>query len=220
MNPETRTLISEHLGSSRSSWSIGVRGAIAEFLRSEEELTRAADLARLEVRTPRGAIRILPTDATLVTVRHRNSLHFCLPRSHAALPACNEVVTELGPDQQSPSSDFARHILFDLGLGIPHVRACVRTADHALLSHLRKTTGSPLLGTDPVTVQLLTAASPHRVFISNLARIEVYGPIPTHHTPNGPHTHLLPDLLGSSDEDLDKLIPPSYHNCLSLYLPD
>lgn len=220
MNPDTGKLISEHLGSPRSSWSIGVRGAIAEFLRSEEEVTDGGDLERLEVRTPRGAIRISPGEATIEAVRYCNSLHFCLAQSHATLPTCNEVITELGPDQASLSSDSTQHVLFDLGLGIPHVRACVRTAEPSLLSCLRNAAGSPLLGPDPEMARLLAAASPHRVFISNLARIEVYGPIPTEQTPDGPHTHLLPDLLGSTDEALEKLIPPVHYNCLSLYFPD
>ena len=36
----------------------------------------------------------------------------------------------------------------------------------------------------------------------------------------GPHTHLLPELLGSTDEALEKLIPAAHYNCLSLYFPD
>ncbi len=220
MNRQTRVLITEHLGSSRSSWSIGVRGAIAEFLRAEEEVTRERDLERLEVRTPRGALRISATKDAVRRVRYRNSLHFCLAQSRATLPTCNEVVTELGADKESISSDFTRHVLFDLGLGIPHVRACVRTAERSLLASLRKAAGNPLLGPDRTMVHMLAATSPHRVFISRLARIEVYGPIPTERTPNGPHTHLLPDLLGSSDEALDELIPPAHHVCLSLYFPD
>ena len=220
MNPDTGKLITEHLSSSRSSWSIGVRGAIAEFLRCEEEVTDSGDLERLEVRTPRGAIRISPCGETIEPVRYRNSLHFCLAQSHSTLSPCTEVLTELGPDQESLSSDFTQHVLFDLGLGIPHVRACVRTAEPSLLNRLRNAAGRPLLGPDPEVVRLLGASSPHRVFISNLARIEVYGPIPTEQTPDGPHTHLLPELLGSTDEALEKLIPAAHYNCLSLYFPD
>ena len=93
-------------------------------------------------------------------------------------------------------------------------------AVEAVRESVRKTAGNPLLGRDSTMVHLLAASSPHRVFISRLARIEVYGPIPTERTPDGPHTHLLPHLLGSSDEALDELIPPAHHVCLSLYFPD
>ena len=219
MNSDIRALITTHLGSPTSSWSIGVRGAIAEFLRSEEEVIQPSDLERLEVQTGRGAIRIFPLDGVR-RITYQNTLQFCLPRARAHLPDCHNVVTELGADSASVCSHFANDVLFDLGLGIPHVRVCVRTAQASLLDRLRQNVGRPLLGHDQELAQALAAASPHRVFFSRLARIEVFAAIPTERTPNGPHTHLLPDLLGTTDETLEAMIPTTHSSCLSLYFPD
>ena len=219
MNSKIRTLITENLRSSRSSWSVGVRGAIAEFLRTGEEMVHHESLEHLAVATARGAIKIFPLDAVR-QIRHQNAVHFCLPEAPATLSTCNKVLTELGADTESVSGDHDQDILFDLGLGIEHVRVCVRTAEGSLLTTLREHAGQPLLGPDRGLLHILAATSPHRVFISNLARVEVYGPIPTDHTPNGPHTHLLPQLLGTTDEPLDRLVPIDHSVCLSLYLPD
>ncbi len=43
---------------------------------------------------------------------------------------------------------------------------------------------------------MILAANPHRVFLSRLGRIEVYQPIPppSGKSPQGPHTHVLPQL--------------------------
>ena len=219
MNPDIRALITTHLGRPSSAWSVGVRGAIAEFLRAEDEVIQPSELERLEVRTGRGAIRVFPLDE-VQQITYQNTRQFCLTRARARFPACHHVVTELGPDSASVCREFADDLLFDLGLGIPHVRACVRTAQPSLLDALRENTGCPLLGHDQELARALTAASPHRVFFSRLARIEVFGPIPTEHTPNGPHTHLLPALVGTTDETLEAMIPPTHASCLSLYAPD
>ena len=219
MNTQAHALIANHLSRPESSWSIGVRGAIAEFIRSQNEEVGASDLEQLKVQTPRGVIKITPTFEAQ-PIRYQDSWQFCLPHVQAEFASCRQVVTELGADTASVAGDFTRHILFDLGLGIPHIQACVRTLDPALLNTLRKRAGSPLLGSNRDLLHALLHASPHRVFVSTLGRIEVYGPIPAEHTPDGPHTHLLPQLLGSVDEGLDVRIPDGHRVCLSLYSSD
>ena len=204
---------------SRAHGASAYRGVIAEFVRSDEESVGDDDLHRLEIVTPRGAIRISPPEQVR-QIRYRNSVQFCLPTLSATLPRCNHVLTEIGADTQSVSGEFRQHILFDLGLHVPHLRACIRTADVALLATLREHTGRALLAADGELLRLLAANSPHRVFMSTLARIEVYGPIPTEHTPNAPHTHLLPALLGTTDAALERLMAPGEIICLSLYLAD
>ncbi len=63
-------------------------------------------------------------------------------------------------------------------------------------------------------------ASPHRVCISALGRIEVYQHIPSAgrhvRTPEGPHTHLLLRLL-KAGHAADTAIPPGFVACLTLY---
>ena len=216
MNRSTRKLITYNLSLPTSTWSVGVNGAIAEFMRSEEECVTKAMLDGLAITTPRGAIKISPIES-VQQIRHKNAVHFCVSDEQARLPTNHQVVTEMHADSECVSGEFKQDILFDLGLAMGHRRACVRTGDTELLSALRANVGGPLLGAGPDLLHLLVATSPHRVFFSVLARIEVYGPIPTQTTPNGPHTHLLPALLGTRDGPLDQLIPASHSICLSLY---
>jgi hypothetical protein len=72
----------------------------------------------------------------------------------------------------------------------------VRVTDETLLALLRARVGTRLLD-DAALMQRLVAAGPDRVFESRFARIDVCQPIaqPGGHSPEGPHTHLLPHLL-------------------------
>jgi len=216
MNSQIRKLITENLSLASSTWSIGIRGALAEFVRDEEESVTDNMLHDLQITTARGAIKILPTE-TVQLVCHDKAIHFCLPDHLAQLRTTCRVLTELGDDNESLSGKFQQDILFDLGLAIDHVKVCVRTGDFQLLAALRSYVGCPVLGHSPELLRILAAASPHRVFCSALARIEVYGPIPTERTPDGPHTHLLPALFNTEDESLCQLIPRAHRICLSLY---
>jgi hypothetical protein len=71
----------------------------------------------------------------------------------------------------------------------------VRVDDAAMLRALRAAQGRPLLSSG--LAGELASLSPTRVFISRLGRLEVRTPIPQPDgmTPDGPHTHVLPDLL-------------------------
>jgi hypothetical protein len=86
-------------------------------------------------------------------------------------------------------------VLFDLGIGAPHCDFCVRTTDREVMRVLRSVAHEPR--PDAGLFRDLAAMSPERVVISRLGRIEVKTPIPRVNgkTPDGPHTHVLPDLL-------------------------
>jgi hypothetical protein len=65
---------------------------------------------------------------------------------------------------------------------------------------------------------LIMAASPHRVFIGRLGRLEVFQPIPAPDStsPAGPHTHVLPKLLDrrrthAASEPIPKALVPCAH---------
>ena len=105
------------------------------------------------------------------------------------------AITELGPDAGALREEDADAILFDLGIGAPHCDICVRTADPEILRALRSAAGRPVLAAGLFAE--LPAMSPARVFVSRLGRIEVRTPIPKPEgkTPDGPHTHVLPELL-------------------------
>jgi hypothetical protein len=107
------------------------------------------------------------------------------------------VVTELGPDVDAIRPQDSNAILFDLGIGKPQSDICVRSADPHTIALLRATCGQPLFASTSGVLQQMPALSPHRVFRSTAARVEVYQriPPPDGATPAGPHTHVRPQLV-------------------------
>ena len=197
-------LVQRLLADPQVGWGLGRVGALAEFCRAEDEPCQTADGA---IRTERGALRFSP-DAKLRIYAGEGLGHceaswsqwlaFALPVDDARL-AGRETIAELGPDAEAPDAADRAAIRFDLGIGGPCFELCVRTADPALQGALRSARGRRLLDDDAL-VHRLAAASPDRVFCSRLARIEVRQPIaaPDGRSPEGPHTHLLPQFLADS----------------------
>jgi hypothetical protein len=186
-------LVRRHLDDPDAGWSVGAPGAIAEFVRDPGEPYDGGA-------TPRGAIRpALPDDAVAVAYRTpagpdlgwNHAVAFCVPTSRTA-PG-RTVLTELGPDADAVRPADRDGVLFDLGLGSPAVQACVRMTDPDVL---RPFTGQPLFSSGAAA--LLVEHSPHRVFRGPAGRVEVFAaiPPPDGRSPDGPHTHLLPHLLG------------------------
>lgn len=183
-----------------AGWSVGTFGALAEFLRDAGEpaaVTRAP--GRASVVTPRGGIDVrLDGDVVPLAWERRagdswsQALAFCVPADGGG----RSVITELGPDADALRPEDRDAVLVDLGVGAPHLGACVRTGDAALLAALREVEGRPLAEAG-AAAGLLVEAGPHRVFRTAVARLEVFTPIPPPDgtSPDGPHTHLLPRLL-------------------------
>ena len=190
------------------AWSLGRSGALAEFSWDEDEpVVRSA----LSAATSRGALRIyLPNDNVRLfaaeSLGHAATgwshwLSLCLPAAESTLKG-HTSVAEIGPDRAGLDAESHNTLLFDLGIGGAYFQLCVRTDASALISTLRAAIGQPLLATKAL-VHALMGSSPDRVFESRIARIEVKQPIAPMHgqSPEGPHTHLLPDLLESDSMD-------------------
>ncbi len=214
-----------------TGWSLGCDGALAEFLRDPDEhahFERNRDAGELAVTTPRGGIRarlhggirpIAYESPREGAPGWRNGVSFCLPTG-AAFMSGRSVVTEIGADRSSLRRCDRDAVLFDLGLGVPHIEACVRTRDAALVDALRRHRGRPLLEHGGSLTQALIRAGPPRVFRSRLGRIEVYQPIPTDVTPDGPHTHFLPErLVPSGARRAAAHVPDCHVVCLDMYWP-
>ncbi|MEN3162071.1 hypothetical protein WI697_08525 [Tistrella mobilis] len=203
-------LIGRLLADPAQAWSTGSFGAIAEFMRDADEplsVDAAEDPERRRLATDRGAIAItLRSDVRPLAyetpssdgVGWSSAIAFCLPEAAAAGPT-RTVVTELGPDADAVRPEDRNGILFDLGLGIPHTEACLRASTPEALSVLRGLAGRLLLGEDPGPRRAAAATGAHRVFMTRLARIEVFQAVPKtgETSPEGPHTHLLPKLLAA-----------------------
>jgi hypothetical protein len=195
-------LVTAHLADSASGWSIGASGVLAEFMRDAGE---PCERDGFQVATARGAIRVDPS-AGLSALAYEvlsaqpglwhHGVLFSLPAAAAALPV-RTVISELGSDRDAISEADRAAVLFDLGLGSGAFAFCVRTSDVALLRTLRRAAGRGFLAAGRDLATTLVAASPHRVAISRVARIEVYQSIAAElgATPSGPHTHLMPRLL-------------------------
>jgi hypothetical protein len=197
-------LVAEHLSDRGTQWSLGTFGGIAEFSRDAGEAA-TIDIAGEEksVCTQRGGIRIAPVTGTRPFASesvsklgwtHRVAL--CLPEADCAMNG-RTCLTELGPDRAGLREEDRDGVLFDLGLGALQTDLCVRIKDHAVVSELRDCVDRPVFEAGNPAMTIILAANPHRVFVSRLGRIEVYQPIPpaSGQSPDGPHTHVLPELL-------------------------
>ncbi|MDP4022830.1 hypothetical protein Q8W71_09370 [Methylobacterium sp. NEAU 140] len=194
-------LLRAHLADPASAWSLGVYGAVAAFARGPDEPGVPLEDGRLGLATARGALALTPDVTpfayeTGFTGGWSQAVALCLPAA-ACARAGRSVVTELGPDAEAARPQERDAILFDLGLGLGAVDACLRSRDPGVLTRLRAACGRPLFA-GPLPADL-PALSPHRVFRAPVGRIEVFTPIPSPggRTPDGPHTHVLPRLLRS-----------------------
>lgn len=227
-------LVHQYLADHHSTWSIASFGAIAEF-HAEPEATefRALDHGG-EVITQSGGLRVALTQDTqfipyeILTKRQAYWMqggNFCLAKDRAARHR-RRTLTELGPDSQALREQDKDGVLFDLGLDLECVTAMVRILDADLIRQLREFEGQALLtpnGRGHDAFALLIQESPHRVFESQLGRVEVYSPIPSPEgeTGTGCHTHILPDLLAAGQTHSANVpMPEGQRPCLQLFPPN
>ncbi|SFD82039.1 hypothetical protein [Methylobacterium sp. 13MFTsu3.1M2] len=220
------TLLREALADPGTAWSLGSFGAIAEFMRDPEEATSPLPDGRMGLATERGAIALAPGPdlrpvayETAVATGWNHAVALCLPEASCAMNR-RGAVTELGPDRDAARERDRDAILFDLGLGLLAVDACVRTSDPEAIACLRSGVGLPLFDPASPIGRQLVALSPHRVFLARIGRIEVYAPIPGPGgtSPEGPHTHVLPKLLrGGRTHAATTPIPAGWVPCAGIH---
>lgn len=182
---------------------------------------------RFTVMTSGGAIRISVPEAAAVLAYETPSANprlwnhgvaFCLPQAEAGMTS-RDVMSEIGADAEPILSDTQGELLFDLGLGLRTADFMVRTRDAQLIGILRAAIGRRWSET-PAVNQAIVAASPTRVIVSKLARVEISNPIPPPGgvSPDGPHTHLLPDIMRHHRvHDANIPVPAGMLPCLTLY---
>ena len=198
-------LLREKLDDPHAAWSLGSFGALAEFMRDADEHVLELTDGRLGAYTSRGAVALafLPglrpvAYETAIGAGWNHAVALCLP-DHTCAMSRRDTVTELGPDKDAVREEDREAILFDLGLDLLAVDACVRSSDPEVIETLRSGVGKPLFDhANPIGPRLV-AISPNRVFVSRIGRIEVFSAIPPAdgRSPEGPHTHVMPKLLRS-----------------------
>ncbi len=200
-----RDLLNFYVRDPASAWVCGGFGALAEFTFDDGERIEFLDGDQVGAITARGAFRLALThDLRPVAYETLSKtgkgwgqgLVLCLPEAEARLGQ-RTVVTELGPDSGALREQDRSAILFDLGIGKPQADICVRTAEPSTLGALRAACGRPFFQAHGSLPARMPALSPHRVFRSVAARVEVYQPIPPPdgRTPAGPHTHVREKLV-------------------------
>ncbi len=199
-------------------WSVSTFGAVAEFHGTGEDVVEVSGgdqtislrcsggSARIEFNSAMRAVGYegLTKDPRLWS----HGVAICLPEADAAMNARTVLTRE---DEDG---------LFDLGLGLPHLDACIRTEDPALVAALKLNLGKNLFHDCIDLVHQMTESSPFRVFHTALARIEVNTPIakPGTVTPDGAHTHILPELLAHNRTHAATVpIPRGWLPVLTLY---
>ncbi len=220
---EIENLLTGHLAESSSSWSVGEFGVLAEFHHAHA----AVENRGLTAKTRGGAIRLRPRAEVRVLAYETPSpnprlwnhgIAFCLPEAVATMDR-RSGVTEVGEDRDAIFEEGKRELLFDLGLGRRSVNFCVRTSDPALVALLRRAQGRSVLE-DAALSAAIVAAAPARVVESRIARIEIDNPIPPPGgvSPDGPHTHLMPELIRRRrTHDANIPVPEGFLPCLTLY---
>jgi hypothetical protein len=206
MSPKNESFefLAGHVCNPETQWSLGTFGALAEFVRAREEPACVErEALSVSVVTLRGGMRPTQSQGMRIiafetTTREAWSqrVALCLPESGCAMSG-REVLTELGPDDDALCDKDRSAILFDIGLGALQSDLCIRVADPEVINALRPYLGRPVFEPGNPVIGPIVAASPHRVFISRVGRIEVFQSIPCAggRSPIGPHTHVLPDLL-------------------------
>jgi len=221
--------LAEQVSDNEVAWSLGTFGAIAEFTRDADEpvvLDRAD--GSVSAVTARGALRITlhlecrpiaSESPTTESWSHRVAL--CLPETSCAMSGRTEFI-EVGLDDEALREEDRAGVLFDLGLGALNADFYVRSSDAEVVAALRGCTGKSVFSPSSGAMKAILAANPHRVFVSRLGRIEVYQPIPSADgkSPSGPHTHVLPKLLGHGrTHSANEPLPPGWIPCTHFYPP-
>ena len=170
-------LLREALADPGTAWSLGSFGAIAEFMRDPDEGISALTDDRLGMATERGAIALSACPdlrpvayETAVASGWNQAVALCLPAEAVRGPA-RPGLTELAPDRAALRPEAAGRILFDLGLGLPQVAACLRSDVPEVLARLRRMQGPAAL--DDARLAELRAGRLGLVFTGPLGRVEV-----------------------------------------------
>ncbi|MEM9799188.1 MAG: hypothetical protein AAGA20_02615 [Planctomycetota bacterium] len=217
-------LIESRLADAETSWSVGCFGAIAEFHWTRDEDCRAIEPMGRE--TSRGSITIDPdalgSDARGLAWESAGghgkgwtqgfSLH--IPSGEARMGA-RDTLTRIGDD--------AEGALYDIGIGATDVDACVVTSDAELAAALDRSIGRSIWEDDNSVLAAIKEGSPTRLFRSKAAQVRVrqrIGRSGGEPTPNGPHTHVIKNLLRTvRPHDARIPVPEGRSVVLSMYPP-
>ncbi|MBK1665168.1 DUF1289 domain-containing protein [Rhodospirillum rubrum] len=209
-------------------WRIGVPGAFGEFNLGDGSVVTA----RLweyggDAISGRGGVRVVldHTSQKIKMIGQTNDsgvverIDLCLYTRKAAMSHRSQIC-EIGLDTEALRTGDRRGTLFDLGLGLPHVDFCVRVEEASLLDLLRAHCGTSLLDPASPVLEAIRQASPQRVLLTRMGRVEAWTPLPGPGEPplDGPHTHLdLQALAEGATRPADSPVPATLYPVISLF---
>ena len=199
---DIRAFASDSLAGGAGTWVLGCYGGVAEFVPSAMGGVAASGGGILTAQGHGGALRLTIDDRTIALQVHTpgsddiRATVLAIHRSRLALPVATGLA-EIGADADAIDPAARVGILFDLGLGRAASRFMLRTTDPALMALLRSLIGEPLGRVLAQAGSAIVKASPTRVVETAIGRAEITAPIPPPggRSPDGSHTHLLPDAL-------------------------
>ncbi|MEM9307745.1 MAG: DUF1289 domain-containing protein [Pseudomonadota bacterium] len=201
---DIREFVVSTLATGHGTWVMGVVGAVAEFSAPvDDAITVSIQNEDVIANTRNGTIRMtINDDIRALTFDPQNlaiepRIVLAVKRERGRLPMASGV-SNLGVDAKAlvQETDVS---LFDLGLGRKESRFCVRLGNGRAKDALVAASGLPFSLALPMIGAALVAESPTRVVETALGRIEVQGqiPPPDARSPDGSHTHLLPDHVAT-----------------------
>jgi predicted Fe-S protein YdhL (DUF1289 family) len=222
-----RSFVSESVRAGGGTWVLGVFGAVAEFCVGLDESCDVDDAGEsFTARTPRGAIRFeishqvraLGVTAVVGSVK-KEVVVMAVPKGSIRRPV-NHSLAALGPDREAIRPEEREDRLFDLGLGAKAAGFCVRVSAPDLARDLEDRIGQGWADLLAGLSGRIVSASPARVVLTPIGRVEVYTPIPPPggRSSDGPHTHFLPTQLAVGREMPPGLeLPDSLAPCAIFY---
>jgi predicted Fe-S protein YdhL (DUF1289 family) len=222
-----RSFVSESVRAGGGAWVLGVFGAVAEFCVGLDESCDIDDAGEsFTACTSRGAIRFEISSqvralgiTTVVESVKKEVVVLAVPKVGLRRPV-NHSLAFLGPDQEAIRPEEREDRLFDLGLGAKAAGFCVRVSAPDLARDLEDRIGQGWADLLTGLSGRIVSASPTRVVLTPIGRVEVYTPIPPPggRSPDGPHTHFLPTQLAVGRETPPGLeLPDSLAPCAIFY---
>ncbi len=167
--------------------------------------------------TARAAIRIHVSDRVRALAFADNRIIILAVPRQDAVPIAHPGLTALGSDIEATRRSDREGHLYDFGLGVASSTFGVRTSDQALRNALNNCAGYEWPQLLAAAGCRILEASPARVIVNPIGRIEVFTPIPLpgEQTAPGPHTHFLPALLAAALETPPGMeLAQAYASCL------
>jgi hypothetical protein len=214
---DIRSFVADTLAPDGGTWVGGVYGAVAEFCIGAGERVEVVDSEGcLVATTARAAMRIHLSDHVRALAFANNRVIVLAVPCGRAPAVGNQGLTAMGLDVEAIRPNDREEYLYDFGLGFGCSGFGIRTTDASLRHVLDGCVGHKWPELLATAGRQILQASPPRVVINPIGRIEVSTPIPLPRTetPPGPHTHFLPPLLAAARETAPGMeLPEAYAAC-------